>query len=246
MRLKHCKIREVAGEKLIEHFVAGTPARTACELVDVNRNTARLFYHRLRQIIYERLLKESPFLAGEVEIDESYFGGHRKGKRGRGAAGKVAVFGLLKRGGRVWTVVIPDAKTATLLPIIREKVRPDSIVYTDSLKSYDVLDVSEFGHIRVNHSEEYVDAQGNHINGIENFWGQAKRHLRKYNGIPRHHFDYFLKECEWRFNGGSPAELRRELKSWVKKDFSMIVDKKNQSTAQRAVKGMPQSGASHP
>ncbi|MBK2345311.1 transposase, partial [Francisella tularensis subsp. novicida] len=40
----------------------------------------------------------------------------------------------------------------------------------------------------------------NHINGIENFWNQAKRHLRKFNGIPREHFHLFLKECEWRFN----------------------------------------------
>ena len=55
----------------------------------------------------------------------------------------------------------------------------------------------------------------NHINGIENFWNQAKRHLRKYNGIPRHHFHLFLKECEWRFNYGPPAKLFSTLKSWI-------------------------------
>lgn len=69
---------------------------------------------------------------GEVEADESYFGGHRKGKRGRCAAGKVPVFELLKRNGKVYTVIIPDAKTDTLMPIIRQKVKPDSIVYTDT------------------------------------------------------------------------------------------------------------------
>ena len=68
---------------------------------------------------------------GEIEVDESYFGGHRKGKRGRGAAGKVAVFGLLKRNGQVYTVAVPNTQTATLLPIIREQVKPDSIVYTE-------------------------------------------------------------------------------------------------------------------
>ena len=72
---------------------------------------------------------------GEIEADESYFGGIRKGKRGRGAAGKVAVFGLLKRNGKVYTVVVPNAQSATLLPIIREKVKPDSIVYTDTYRS---------------------------------------------------------------------------------------------------------------
>ena len=83
-------------------------------------------------------------MEGDVEMDESYFGGRRKGKRGRGAVGKVPVFGLLKRNGKVYTVVIPDAKT--LLPIIREKVKPDSIVYTDRFRSSNALDVSEFTH----------------------------------------------------------------------------------------------------
>lgn len=101
-------------------------------------------------------------------MDESSFGGHRKGKRGRGAAGKVPVFGLLKRGGLVHAVMIPDAKSRTLMGIIRERIKPDSIVYTDSFRAYDVLDVSEFQHHRINHSEEFAD-QRNHINGIENF-----------------------------------------------------------------------------
>ncbi|EOB45381.1 putative transposase, partial [Neisseria meningitidis 2000080] len=72
--------------------------------------------------------------------------GQRKGKRGRGAAGKVAVFGLLKRNGKVYTVTVPNTQTATLFPIIREQVKPDSIFYTDCYRSYDVLDVSEFSH----------------------------------------------------------------------------------------------------
>jgi transposase len=81
-----------------------------------------------------------------VEADESYFGGVRKGKRGRGAAGKIAVFGLLKRGGKVYTAIIPNAKTETPLPIIKEKVQPDSMVCTDSFKAYNALDVSDFHH----------------------------------------------------------------------------------------------------
>jgi transposase len=61
-------------------------------------------------------------------------------------AGKVAVFGLLKRGGKVYTAIIPNAKTETLLPIIEENVQPDSIVYTDTFKAYNALDVSAFHH----------------------------------------------------------------------------------------------------
>jgi transposase-like protein len=43
-----------------------------------------------------------------------------------------------------------------------------------------------------------------HINGIENFWNQAKRHLWKFNGVPRENFPLFLKEAEWRFNTPNP------------------------------------------
>lgn len=199
--------------KLIEHFVAGTTGRAAAELVGVQPNTAILFFMRLRQLIAGK--QPSYELSGEIEADESYFGGKRKGKRGRGAAGKVAVFGILKRGGKVYTAIIPNAKTETLLPIIEEKVRPDSIVYTDTFRAYNALDVSEFHHMRINHSELFADRQ-NHINGIENFWNQAKRHLRKFNGIKQENFYWFLKECEWCFNGGNHADLLKLLKYWYK------------------------------
>jgi transposase len=199
--------------RLVEHFVAGTTARASAELVGTQANTAIRFFMRLRQLIASKL--PSYELSGEVEADESYFGGSRKGKRGRGAAGKVAVFGLLKRGGKVYTAIVPNAKTETLLPIIRDKVRPDSIVYTDTFRSYNALDVSAFRHMRVNHSKLFADKK-NHINGIENFWNQAKRNLRKFNGIKPDNFYWFLKECEWRFNGGTHRQLQKQLKQWYK------------------------------
>ncbi len=200
--------------RLIEHFVAGTTARTAASLVGVNKSTAAFYFHRLREIIAQRSEDGSP-MNGEIEVDESYFGGHRKGKRGRGAAGKVPVFGLLKRGGKVYAKVIPDVKGKTLKTIIDTKVVPDSIVYTDTLSSYNVLDVSAFKHLRINHSKLFAE-QKNHINGIENFWNQAKRHMRRFNGVPGAHFHLFLKECEWRFNTPSPKEQQTQLMQWVK------------------------------
>lgn len=215
MRLRHSKLTHIQTNRLLEHFVAGTPARTACLLVGVNKITATNFYHRLRVVIAEKLAAEAAELAGEVEVDESYFGGVRKGKRGRGAAGKVPVFGLLKRRGHVYTIAVKDTKADTLIPIIACKVQPDSIVYTDSFRSYDVLDITDFRHMRINHSKLFAD-RDNHINGIENFWNQAKRHLRRYNGIPRQNFPLFLKECEWRFNYGSPDQLLKTLRAWLK------------------------------
>ena len=202
---------------LIEHFVAGTPARTAAELVGVHRNTATLYYRKLREVIAQKVEDLSP-VTGEVELDESYFGSHKRGKRGRGAPGKVPVFGILKRGGRVYTVMVPNVSRSTLLPIITQKVRPDSIVYTDGFASYEVLDVSGFRHHRIDHEKIFSDGTGRHgvhINGIENFWSQAKRQLRRYNGIPKSQFPLFLKECEWRFNYGTPAQLRSLLVEWM-------------------------------
>ncbi len=205
--------------KLIEHFVAGTTARVAADLLRVNRKTAAYYYHRLRKVIVMKLTEgATEFLSGDIEVDESYFGGARKGKRGRGAAGKVPVFGLLKRGGKVYTKIIPNAKASTLMPIIQEKVIPDSIVYSDCWRGYNVLDVSEFKHYRINHSKLFADKH-NHINGIENFWNQAKRHMRKFNGVPREHFPLFLKECEWRFNNPKPQAQLSQLKQWVKESM---------------------------
>lgn len=218
--MRKSRLSQQKQNKLIEHFVAGTTARCAAEIVNVNRNTAIYLYHRLRLLIFGHQKKfETELFEGKIEVDESYFGGIRKGKIGRGSAGKIPVFGLLKRGGKVYTKVIPNAKSETLIPIIEDKVIPDSIVYSDSFKSYNVLDVSEFKHYRINHSKHFAKAQ-NHINGIENFWNQAKRHMRKFNGVPKEHFELFLKECERRFNTPNYKEQLSQLKSMVKENLN--------------------------
>ncbi len=152
-RLSHYK-----QDRLIEHFVSGTTALTAARLCGVNRKTASYFFLRLREVIALELERESgAMVGGGIEVDESYFGGKRKGRRGRGAAGKIPVFGLLKRGGKVYTKTIPDASGSTLLPIIERKIVPDSIVYSDCRRGYNVLDVSGFKHFRINHSESFAN-----------------------------------------------------------------------------------------
>ena len=215
MYIKYCKLSKKEQGKLLEYFVAGTSARTAAELVGVHRNSATRFFHKVREKIALHQQQQRGRFCGRIELDESYFGAVRKGKRGRGAAGKVAVFGILKRAGHVYTQVLQDTRTTTLMPIIQRKIKPDSLVYTDGYRSYNALDVSEFKHYRIHHAEHFAQKH-NHINGIENFWSQAKRHLRHYNGVPRKHFYLFLKECEWRFNVGSPKRLLEDLKRILK------------------------------
>ena len=99
------------------------------------------------------------------------------------------------------------------MPVIVRKIKPDIWFYTDIYRSNDALDVSKFHLERINHSELFAVKQ-NHINGIENFWSQAKRTLRKYNGIDRKNFPLFLKECAFRFNFGAPKEQLKILKKW--------------------------------
>jgi transposase len=192
------RLSEAKQQELLKLFVAGATARRAASLIAIQPNTAAQFYLRLRHLIASKLINFE-MLDGEIEVDESYFGGIRKGQRGRGAAGKVVVFELLKRNGKVHTVVVPDASSSSLLPIIYEKVRPDSVVYSDHWRAYNALDVSDFHHVRINHSTDFAKGR-NHINGIENFWSQAKRHLRKFNGIKKDHFTLFLKKS---VNGAS-------------------------------------------
>lgn len=97
---------------------------------------------------------------------------------------------------------------------MKERIVPDSIVYSDTLPSYNALAVAGFRHLRINHSTLFARGK-NHINGIENFWNQAKRHLRKFNGVPREHFPLFLKACEWRFNHPNPKTQLNQLNQWV-------------------------------
>ena len=189
------QIKEKRIERTAPFFV---PEGTTCSAADI------LAAHPNPAVPSYRAFAADEVFDGPVELDESYFGGRRKGCRGCGAAGKVVVFGILKRNGRVYTVVADNAKSDTLMPVIKQKIMPDSIVCTDSLSSYGKPDVSGFIHYRINHSKEFADRR-NHINGIGNFWNQAKRVLRKYNGIDCKSFPLFLKECEFRFNFGTPS-----------------------------------------
>ena len=154
MKITNCKLSRKCQIKLLEFFVCETTARTAADLLEIQPNSAALFYRKLREIIAYYLEQEAhEIFDGAVELDESYFGGARKGKRGRGAAGKVAGFGILKRGGKVYTKVVINTKSETLMPLIARKIAPDSVVYTDCYRSYNALDVSDFYHERINPSQ---------------------------------------------------------------------------------------------
>lgn len=147
------------------------------------------------QKIAEEDNKDALSLLGEVEVDEFYFGGHQKGKRGRGVGGKIPVFGLLKRQGIVCVLISQNVQQGTLQRAIKEHVKPDPVVYSDNVCGYNNLELEGLQHIRINHDELFANGKA-HINGSENFWGFAKRRLKFYHGGFKKNFYFFLQRDE--------------------------------------------------
>lgn len=203
MRNKYCKrskIRESKFREILKYFAMDFSASQTADLTEISRRSISNVYQKLRNRIYEMTRQEGR-LEGEVEVDESYFGARRvRGKRGRGAKGKVPVFGLLKRGGKVYTKIVEKCGKADLMPIIKGKILEESTVYTDGWKSYDGLVLNGYKHYRVYHSKNEFARGKSHVNGIESFWSYAKRRMAKFNGVPKEKFILHLKESEWRWN----------------------------------------------
>ncbi len=199
---KRSRISEAKIRQIIKLFSLDIEATKIAKLTGVSRKTINKILRQIRERIADYCQQQSPFDTGEVEMDESYFGARRvRGVRGRGARGKHIVFGLVKRGGKVYTQVVNNCSRSSLMPIIEQKVNKESTVYTDGFKTYDGL--VNFGykkHYRVKHGENEFANGHNHINGIENFWAIAKSRLSKFRGISKDTFYLHLKECEFRFN----------------------------------------------
>jgi len=138
-------------------------------------------------------------LQGEIELDETYFGGRRKGKRGRGAANKVPVFGILERNGVVKVEVVKNVRAETLLNLTVKTVRRGSIVYTDKFRSYDSLMFCGYRHLKIDHKKRFASGKV-YINGVEGFWSYAKERLIKHHGVSKEKFPLYLKEMEFRYN----------------------------------------------
>ncbi len=183
------------------------------------RTVSSLYPYFRSLIIKHQLLLRHEFLSDdETEIDESYFGPSRvRGKRGRGAGHKIAVVGLLKRHGHVFTKPVDACSKKELMPVILAKVASGVDIYTDGWKSYDALAVYGFNHKKVKHHEdEFSAGDGNHINGIESFWSYAKRRLAQFNGVKKKYFKERLLETEWRFNHRDT--IKQTLKKLIKRD----------------------------
>jgi transposase len=159
-------------------------------------------YHAVRKIRCSILAHASDakqLMNGEIELDECHFGGRRKGNRGRGAAGKVPVFGILERHGKVLVSVVPNVTAQTLISLTVKTVRRGSIVYTDKFRSYDSLMFCGYRHLKIDHGKRFTSGKV-YINGLEGFWSWAKERLIKHHGVSKENFPLYLKELEFRYN----------------------------------------------
>ena len=163
----------------------GISAKQLERELGVTYKTAWRMFKQIRSI-----LNEDVDLGGLlVEVDETYVGGKAKNmhqaKRerlgGRGTAGKQPVFGMVERKGKVITKVVPDVSRETLLPNIREKVLPSSLVYSDEHASYDPLKSMGYQHRRVHHGAKVYVVGDVHTNTIEGFWSLVKRGISGVN-----------------------------------------------------------------
>jgi transposase len=177
----------------------GVPAKELERQLGVTYKTAWRMGHQIRNHMAQ-VDDEMP-LYGQVEIDETYVGGKTHGIRGRGAANKTIVFGMMQRDGQVMTKVVPNVSKKTLQPIIEENVLDGSVVHTDELRSYKGLKKAGYNHQTVNHGTgEYASGE-THVNNLENFWKHLKGSIKSTHiHVSGKHLHRYAKEFEFRFN----------------------------------------------
>src|SRR3989344_885506 len=204
VKCKNCKkkyslIKLKRNLEILYYFYLELSARKTANEMNLDYGVVHRKFMDIRKKIAVYCNQEAKKLNGELEIDESYFGGKRKGIVGRGTKNKAIVFGILERKGKIYTKIVENVSKETLMKEIENKAIKGSVFYTDGWKSYASLE--QYGkHNIIDHDKELVDDKHNHINGIEGFWSYAKERFHKYHGIKKNNYPFYVKEMEFRFN----------------------------------------------
>lgn len=176
----------------------GVPAKEVQRQIGVTYKCAWRICHQVRLLMG---VKNPNKLVGHVEIDETYIGGKRKGKRGRGADGKTAVLGMIERGGNIKALPVENVKKNTLTSHITKTVEKGSRISTDELRSYNALDDSGYEHACVRHSAQEFIKGDTHTQSVEGFWSRLKLSIGgTYIHVSRKHIGKYVDESAFRYN----------------------------------------------
>lgn len=188
----------------------GISAKQLERELGVTYKTAWRMFTQIRKL----LANETESLFGEIEVDETYVGGKRPGRRGRGAAGKTVVVGLVERGGKAYTQVTPDVKARTILPIIQEHIPAVSgtVIYTDEMLSYNRLTSLGYAHDTVQHAaKEYVRGAV-HTQTIDGLWSNVKRGIDGvHHAVSPKYLQAYLDSYVFRYNHRDDEQAMYEI-----------------------------------
>jgi len=175
----------------------GISAKQIQRETGVTYKTAWRMFRQIRSLLQE----DTPTLTGEVEVDETYIGSRKPGKRGRGAEGKAKVIGAAQRNGNVIAKVIPDVKSRSLVPFMVRRISPKATLYTDTFPSYDTMTRLGYKHLRIEHEVKKFVKGSIHTNNIEGFWSLLKRGIGGvYHSVSEKYLQNYINEYSFRYN----------------------------------------------
>jgi transposase len=178
-----------------------------------NYITARRILHVIREACAnDQLLNQ---LSGEIEVDEAYYGGKQKGRRGRSAKGKTIVLGFKQRAkdeerAKAKTIVIPNVEEETLNEAVSKHVKPGSVVYTDGFRGYNSLGCNGYQHLPFDHTVNFIKTDVVHTQGIESYWGVTKPLAKsRYRKLTKENIPHICAENDFRFNHAKNPDFIR-------------------------------------
>ncbi|MGI4852384.1 MAG: hypothetical protein ACRYGR_10680 [Janthinobacterium lividum] len=219
MKLAHSKLTNEQTQKMLEHFVAGTSARTVAEILQINKNTALLFYQKIRILIAKKLDEENHLLFKRINfapeklaLNSIFLKTVLENLPNKKKSQQIPLFVVILREKKIH-VFYPQIKTTFDLSDNQNFIMPDAIFF-QTIES-NIINANNIHLYRVFSDTSFKEGQRSAIDSIENFWKLTKLHWLKSNGIPLKNFLLFLKEAEWRYNYKKPKNLLNTLSCWI-------------------------------
>lgn len=199
--IKHSKLTSYKIKKILRLFCADIPAVKAAQILDFNRKTVDRYYNIFREKIVHASECEMRQLTRREALDQVCVDTKSLYKLCKKNCGKIPVFGIIKRGDKVFVSLVKDCAEINF----QEQQEPAVVqevprILAHGTPEYDGFLFNTYDHYRVYATYNKHEQQKKHLTGIETFWSFAKRRLSQFNGVAPHKFNLYLKECEFRFN----------------------------------------------